>query len=145
LKTSKAYKTKFQSILDNVPKEIKQFVKKQNEIAYQIYSVLKEEKISQKVFAKKINMKESQLSKILSGDANLTIKTITKIESALDRDIIYIPSFIKPEKEFIYININIDSYRIMKWSEDLNFLPFGIDYQQKVKVTAINNKLMDVA
>ena len=84
LKTNKTYKTKFQSILDNVPKEIKQFVKKQNEIAHQIYSILKDEKISQKEFAKKINMKESQLSKILSGDANLTVKTITRIESTFE-------------------------------------------------------------
>ena len=84
---------KFQDLLKNVPEETKKFVQKQGEIAAQIASILQRKGIKQKVFAKEIGMKESQLSKILAGNANLTIKTIARIESALSTDIIEVSSF----------------------------------------------------
>ena len=59
----------------------------------QIGAILKAKGITQKQLAKKIGMKESQLSKILAGNANCTLKTITKIEHALDEDIIAVPIF----------------------------------------------------
>ncbi|MCK5149279.1 helix-turn-helix transcriptional regulator [bacterium] len=86
-----------QSILEKAIAEIPistiKFVEKQGEIASQIATILKSKKSSQRDFAKQIGMKESQLSKILAADANLTLKTITKIEAALEQDIIQIPMF----------------------------------------------------
>lgn len=43
-------------------------------------------------------MKESQLSKILAGNANLTLKTITRLEVALHEEIVVIPESKKDAK-----------------------------------------------
>ena len=85
--------TLFDQLLSKVPSDVKRFVRKQGEIAVQIGAILKAKGITQKQLAKKIGMKESQLSKILAGNANCTLKTITKIEHALDEDIIAVPIF----------------------------------------------------
>jgi len=85
--------TLFDQLLSRVPSDVKRFVRKQGEIAVQIGAILKAKGITQKQLAKKIGMKESQLSKILAGNANCTLKTITKIEHALEEDIITIPIF----------------------------------------------------
>jgi len=85
--------TLFDQLLYRVPADVKRFVRKQGEIAVQIGAILKAKGITQKQLAKKIGMKESQLSKILAGNANCTLKTITKIEHALNEDIITVPIF----------------------------------------------------
>jgi len=89
---NKMKKTKFQELLQQVPPETRKLVQKQDEIAVQISSILKQKGLSQKGFAKNIGMKESQLSKILAGNANLTLKTISRIETALGEDIIAVLS-----------------------------------------------------
>jgi len=95
---SKNNYTLFDQLLSKVPSDIKRFVRKQGEIAVQIGTILKAKGITQKQLAKKIGMKESQLSKILAGNANCTLTTITKIENALNEDIITIPIF---REEFV--------------------------------------------
>ena len=135
-------KTKFQELLKKVPPEIKRLEKLQNEIALQISTALKNKGIRQKEFAKNIGMKESQLSKILSGNANLTIKTIAKIEVALGEDIIRIPLFIKQEKEYIIKKIHtiysVDKYSSMKWSEELSTIPSETGSYKKVHLHEID-------
>ena len=53
--------------------------------------------MTQKELAEKLGVKESFISRILAGHENLTLKTITKLESALESDIIQVPMFIKTE------------------------------------------------
>lgn len=91
-------KTMFDKLVEKIPYSTKKLVQKQGEIAVQIFKILKDNKITQKEFAKNVNMKDSQLSKILAGNANLTLKTITKIEAELGIDIIHILLFKKIEK-----------------------------------------------
>jgi len=86
-------KTYLDVLYERIPEEIKQFVKKQGDIAIRINKILRDKEISSKEFAKKIGMKESQLNKIIRGDANPTLKTITKIEAAIDFDIIVVPEY----------------------------------------------------
>ena len=83
-------KSKFGKLLETVSPEIKKLVRKQNEIAEKICLLLKQRNLTQKEFARQLGMKESQLCKILAGNANLTLKTIVKIETALNEDIVVI-------------------------------------------------------
>ncbi len=83
-------KSKFKELLDAVPIETKQLVKKQNEIAEHIHQSLKRKNITQKAFAQQLGMKESQLCRILAGETNLTLRTIVKIETALKEEIVQI-------------------------------------------------------
>ena len=92
----------FDEIVEKIPSSTKKFVQKQGEIAVQISKILKDNKITQKEFAKSLNMKESQLSKILAGNANLTLKTITKIEAKLGVDVIQVPLFGKGNVTIIH-------------------------------------------
>lgn len=83
-------KSKLRKLLDTVSPETKTLVRKQNEIADKIYRLLKQRNLTQKEFAQQLGMKESQLCKILAGNANLTLKTIVKIETALNEEIVVI-------------------------------------------------------
>ena len=101
---------KLDNIFSNTPEYIKRFVDRQGEIALQIISILKNKRIKQKEIAEKLNMRESQLSKILSGEANITIKTIAKIETVLGEEIIHVPIF----KDTLY---NSRGYFDMQYSQ----------------------------
>lgn len=86
----KLYDTKsaFLKALANVPPEIKRYVQIQSDIAIRIFNILKNKGINKKEFATQLKMRESRLDDILAGNANLTLKTIAKIECALNENII---------------------------------------------------------
>jgi transcriptional regulator with XRE-family HTH domain len=56
---------------------------KQEKIARRISGILEEREWTQQVLADKAGMKKSYLSAILSGEVNLTLGTITRLEEAL--------------------------------------------------------------
>jgi transcriptional regulator with XRE-family HTH domain len=81
-------------------------IDKQMEIGAQVARYIRELGITQKELAKKADIGESQLSEILRGEANPTLKTLIKIEEALDQDIIVAPSFYEEKmarKGFMHI------------------------------------------
>jgi len=92
-------KSLFEQMREKISPKVKRYVQKQGDIAVQIAEILKKKNIKQKDLAKMLNMKESQLSKILSGNVNLTIKTIAKIETVLGDDIIQVPYFSKKSED----------------------------------------------
>lgn len=79
-----------------VPKESR-FVRKQMDIAAQIDSFLRQSNWTQKKLAENARLRPGQISQILSGDANPTLKTIVAIEEALDKEIIVCPEFFEEE------------------------------------------------
>lgn len=72
-------------------------IDKQMEIAAQISRYIRQLGINQKELAEKADIGESQLSEILRGEANPTLKTLVKIEAALDCDIVVAPAFYEEE------------------------------------------------
>ncbi len=71
--------------------ENKQFVRKNLEISYQISQLMKEKGWSQKGLAKRLDKTPSEVSNILSGLHNITLKTLSKIEVVLNEEIITTP------------------------------------------------------
>jgi len=69
------------------------FIRKQMDIAAQIDTYLKDKGWSQKQLAERSGLLPSQLSAIMSGSANPTLRTISKIEEALHCDVIVCPEF----------------------------------------------------
>lgn len=59
------------------------FVKKNLSISHQISILLEEKGWSQKDLAYQLGKQESEVSKLLSGRHNITLNTITKIETML--------------------------------------------------------------
>ena len=128
-------KTLFNKILESVPAEINKLVQKQTEIAIKISQILTSKGIKQKEFASQIGMKESQLSKILAGNANLTLKTITKIEATLEEDIIYVDVIEQGEQK---TTLKSDYQEVIiydRFTQEQKFLEFpDNEYHQSGKI-----------
>jgi transcriptional regulator with XRE-family HTH domain len=66
------------------------WLKKSAQIALKINQSLRSLNITQKELAKRMDVKPQQVSKIVKGQENLTLETISKLEAALGIDIITI-------------------------------------------------------
>lgn len=92
--------------------EDSKFISKQMEIAAQIDNYLKETGWSQRELAERAGLRPSQISQILNGSSNPGLRTITRIEEALGRDVVVCPDFheealedigwLRPEDDGIY-------------------------------------------
>lgn len=74
-----------------IPKETRLYVQKSHAIADRIFELLEEKKIDQRNLSKALGKYESEVSKWLTGEHNLTLQSITKLEAVLGEDIIRIP------------------------------------------------------
>lgn len=83
-------KNAFDRIGDRTSNAEKRFVAKALDISEQVMSVLKTHPTinSQRKLARALGKSEAEVSKWLSGLHNLTLESITKIEAALETDII---------------------------------------------------------
>lgn len=80
--------------IKSIPKHTELLVNKQMEIAIQLKEILKnDKKITQKMLAEKTGLKESYISRVMAGNSNLTLSTITKIEAFLNKDLVVIPKY----------------------------------------------------
>jgi transcriptional regulator with XRE-family HTH domain len=75
----------FRELLNNIPKEVNEYVKRQNEIAYITYLQLKRSGLTQELFAKKLGITELELTRTLSGQKELSMKAkMTDNERVID-------------------------------------------------------------
>ncbi|HMW37258.1 MAG TPA: helix-turn-helix transcriptional regulator [bacterium] len=93
-------KNKFQELLKQVPDEVKLYVQMQGDIAIRVGEIIKEKQWTQKSLAEKMGWNESQVTRLLAGHENLTLKTIAKLSVVLEENLIqtqprvvYIPLF----------------------------------------------------
>lgn len=76
------------------------FVEKNTDIVEEIYALMEQNGInSQKELSKLLEKKESEVSKLLSGIQNMTLRSITNLEVALGQDIILTSSRAKEKFE----------------------------------------------
>ncbi|MEZ4942834.1 MAG: helix-turn-helix transcriptional regulator [Saprospiraceae bacterium] len=78
-------------ILEETPAETRQFVKRYGELVVRIYELLQEKGWTQKDLAEKLGKSPSEISKWLSGEHNLTLRSLAKLEVELGADLIRIP------------------------------------------------------
>lgn len=81
------------------PKVDERFIRKQMEIAAQLDNFLKKFNWTQRELAEKAGLRPSQISQIMSGKANPELRSITKLEEALEMDIIVCPDFHEEDLE----------------------------------------------
>jgi plasmid maintenance system antidote protein VapI len=62
-------------------------------IALDIHTYLRKNNISKQELAKMLDVTPAQVTKLLSGKENLGLKTISKIESVLQMDLVAIPNY----------------------------------------------------
>jgi transcriptional regulator with XRE-family HTH domain len=78
----------FKNIIDGIPSITKRYVNRQVGFASTVAEKLRLAGMSQRELAEKLGKKESYISRVLSGDANPTLKTISELEIALGTDVI---------------------------------------------------------
>ncbi|MCF8450205.1 MAG: helix-turn-helix domain-containing protein [Taibaiella sp.] len=88
----------FDEILNETPQDVKNFVDNALEIAHQISVLMERKGLLQKDLANLLGKSEAEISRMLSGTHNLTIKSISKIEAVLDAKVITTPYRVEVEK-----------------------------------------------
>jgi len=83
--------------------ENKGWLQKSAAIALKVLRILREKGISQKDLAERLSISAQQVSKILKGNENLTLETITKLENALEIKLIEIPSYTVTEERILEV------------------------------------------
>jgi transcriptional regulator with XRE-family HTH domain len=78
----------FQKLVGNIPPFTRKYVNRQVGLAATVAEKLKASGMTQRELADKLGKKESFISRVLSGDANPTLKTISAFEVALGVDVI---------------------------------------------------------
>jgi len=82
----------FQASIDAMPADSRIYVDKSLEIADYISLLMESKGMKQKDLAEKLGKSEAEVSKILSGTQNLTIRTIAKLEAALEELVVCVPT-----------------------------------------------------
>ncbi|MFW5658440.1 MAG: helix-turn-helix domain-containing protein [Bacteroidota bacterium] len=82
----------FEDEVASIPKARYNFIAHSMAVAAAIDDVLQAREMTQKDFAKLMGKQESEISKWLSGTHNFTLRTIAKIEGALELDVLKILS-----------------------------------------------------
>jgi len=79
------------SALQEVPEDVKIFVRRQVDMARRIREIMESNNLTQKSLAKRLSKQESEISKWLSGEHNLTLRSLAKLEAALGEPILEVP------------------------------------------------------
>ena len=86
--------------LDSTLKETEYFVQHTLDIAAQVSSLLKSKKLSQNELSDLLGKEKSEISKWLSGNHNLTLKSISKLEAMLKKQIIFTREELKGRRTY---------------------------------------------
>jgi transcriptional regulator with XRE-family HTH domain len=131
----------FKESIDEMPLEDKIFVDKAMAISYYILKRLKLKGLKQKDLANLMGKSEAELSKLLSGTHNYTLRTLSKMEAFLETDIINIP-FLQNN----YMNYaNSPKIELVKNSE-VNDLPHcKIEYTKVIQLYKTNENFSSQA
>ena len=100
-------------------RENREWLKKSAAIAVGVLDALKTQNLSQKDLAERMNISPQQISKIVKGEENLTLETISNLESALGIQILDEKSFLnrassKPKKQAALSNRPLTKKRPLK-------------------------------
>ena len=89
-------------MLNEIPEDIKLFSKIYAELTLKINKKLNQEKITKKALAERLKKKPSEISKWLTGNHNLTLKSLCKLQVELGIELIQIP------KDEIFETVYVD-------------------------------------
>jgi len=81
----------FDRIVARTPAQTWRTIAKILDVTDRIHAILHQKGMSQKDLAVALRKSESEISKWLSGTHNLELKTIIRIEEALDEEILVVP------------------------------------------------------
>jgi len=80
-----------QRILDNTPKEVDIFVDLYADLVVRINQLLRDQDITKKELAEKMDKKPSEISKWLGGEHNFTLRSLAKLSAELGEPLLEVP------------------------------------------------------
>lgn len=80
-----------QRVINNTPKDVEIFVDWYAELVVRINELLREQKITKKQLAEKLDKKPSEISKWLSGEHNFTLRSLAKLSAELGEPLLEVP------------------------------------------------------
>jgi transcriptional regulator with XRE-family HTH domain len=102
-------KTVYDRIRSRTKPETRRYVQKNLAVVAEVSRLLKQKGWTQKEFAKKLGKSESEVSKWLSGLHNLTLKSIAKIETVLEAELLKVPETpVRSAKNIAYVVMTIN-------------------------------------
>lgn len=127
--------SKFDKLISRTPAQVKKFVDLSFDIVDEVDNKLKNDGKTRSDLASLLNKNESEISKILSGMHNTTIKSVCKIAAILDMDILTTPS-----KEAVKYASEIDRLekRVKELEEELSIK------RQVERITLISSRIREL-
>lgn len=114
----------FQASIDAMPADSKIFVDKSLAIADRIQTVMAAKGLKQRDLAQKMGKTEAEVSKLLGGMHNYTLRSLSKIEAALGVDVIGTPVhtvIAYSKKELSYKPASVSELMQLPVSPKLNY------------------------
>jgi len=128
----------FQRILDNTPKDVDIFVDWYADLVVRINQLLRENKISKKELAERMDKKPSEISKWLSGEHNFTLRSLAKLSAELGEPLMEVPKR-KPHATFISgYSRSVHTFVVYKKLEQAKPSRV-IEWQQANELNPLNN------
>lgn len=87
-------------LLKNTPKDVEIFVDWYADLVVRINQLLRENDITKKELAEKLDKKPSEISKWLNGEHNFTLRSLAKLSAELGEPLLEVPKR-KPQATFI--------------------------------------------
>lgn len=124
-------------IRERTKPENKIYIQKNLAISNQISKYLYSKEWTQKEFAAKLGKHESEISKILSGLHNITLKSIAKMEAVIGEDIILTPieackKYSSVKYVFLKEKAKSNKTEVTSWTNQETNANFDINEEEKV-------------
>ena len=109
----------------------KKWLKRSQAVAFKVLRTLRENRLSQKDLAEKLNVSPQQVNKWLKGNENFTFETVWKLEEALNIELMSITGFeTKLESNVQIVELRYDrplrtsAYKIRKKPSETRYIDF---------------------
>ncbi|WP_442787241.1 helix-turn-helix domain-containing protein [Flavobacterium suncheonense] len=122
-----------QRILAETPEETKIFARLYADIVVRINQLLKENNLSQKDLADKMEKRPSEINKWLTGEHNLTLRSLAKLQAELGEPIINVP-----HRKAIDAGLEVKGYVTIYRNTHVNTT--DVEYTNVWKKAKTNNK-----
>jgi transcriptional regulator with XRE-family HTH domain len=122
-----------QRILAETPEETKIFARLYADIVVRVNQLLKENKLSQKDLADKMDKRPSEINKWLTGEHNLTLRSLSKLHAELGEPIINVP-----QRKPIAVSEGTTGYVTVYRNVSVNTT--DVEYTNAWKKSKTNNK-----
>lgn len=111
----------FQEVLNETPKEVEIFIRLYSDLVVRINDILQDKQMTKADLARSLNKRPSEIHKWLSGNHNLTLQSIAKLQAELGESLLEISSN-APKKSFqngyVCTEYKVITYSKVKKRED---------------------------